>query len=114
MEAGWKYCTQYLWDFWLMKYLSRKVSAQISACCCCWSFGDSIYPSCELSGFQNNVEVQFVLDKNKVGQLLKNWYPGSSHRGAQEMNLTNIHEDAGSIPGLTQWVKDPVLPRAVV
>ena len=44
----------------------------------------------------------------KVDLFLKSPH-GSSHRDSAETNLTSIHEDAGSIPGLAQRVKDPVL-----
>ena len=34
---------------------------------------------------------------------------------AQQLATTiGIHEDVSLIPGLTQWVKDPALPGAVV
>ena len=44
--------------------------------------------------------------REKIQQITEQ---GSSHRGEVEMNPTGNHEVADLIPGLNQWVKDPVL-----
>ena len=47
--------------------------------------------------------------------VVKNsYFMGVSVVAQPVKNPTSIHEDSGSTPGLTQWVKDPALLQAVV
>jgi len=46
-------------------------------------------------------------DKKKSQEIILD---RSSHCGSVITNPINIYEVAGSIPGLSQWVKDPAFP----
>ena len=50
----------------------------------------------------------------KIKIVFKKCELGAPVMAQQFKNPTRIHEDAGSIPVLIQWVKDPALPQAVV
>ena len=51
---------------------------------------------------------------NPISIQDKKEFSGVPTVAQQIKNSTSIHKDVGSIPGLTQWVKDLVLPWAVV
>ena len=48
------------------------------------------------------------MDKGQA--QVRKTHTGSSHCGAVETYPTSIHDGAGLIPGLAQWVEDLVLP----
>ena len=54
-------------------------------------------------------EIPGGLWKSSVRSPIKKTFR-SSRCGSAVMNPTSICKDAGSIPGLAQWVKDPALP----
>ena len=61
--------------------------------------------NCNLLSMQRH----YLYKKTIYIQNLKIIYCWSSHRNSVETNLTSIYEDAGSTPGLAQWLKDPAL-----
>ena len=61
-------------------------------------------------GIERDHTYQLVLPKRFRKGYVEISLSGSSHRGSLEMNPTSIYKDAGSIPGLAPWVKDPAWP----
>ena len=63
-------------------------------------------------GAGNRTQIDFI---RKSSQFENKYHSINGAMGvpvvAQQLtNSTSIHKDVGSIPGLTQWVRDPALP----
>ena len=62
-----------------------------------------------LTNLTRNLEVAGLIPG--LAQQVKDLQMGrGSHCGSVAVNLTSIHEDTGSSPGLTHWGKDLALP----
>ena len=73
-----------------------------------WHFILKFHFTHNIFGDKDNhkVIIKFKLFK----KYFKTNFLGSSHCGSMETNPISIHDDVGSMPGLTQWVRDLALP----
>ena len=63
-------------------------------------------------GYVRNYRIELVIKSSKHYKVykIKTIHPGVPVVAQWLTNLTRKHEVVGSVPGLTQWVKDLALP----
>ena len=91
-------------------------------CCCCSKCRSKMLPRSGVAvavvgwwlWLQLDLASNFHMLQVQSWKRKKKKEKGSSHCGSAVTNRTSIHEDVGWIPGLSQWVKDLVLPWTVV
>ena len=89
----------------------------LTGCVYCWSTNRAHHPGCTLESPEELIKLLMPRNSDWISLgwdldfIFKISASGSSHHGAVEMNPTRSHEVAALIPGLAQWVKDPVLPE---
>ena len=87
------------------------------ACLPQFLFPSASGPSKKQAGKKKSEERKQAPEPNAENLGFPDWefkITRSCHHGSAVTNPHSMREDAGSIPGLAQWVKDPALSRAVV